>query len=152
MPDRIVVMTCAYHLGEMPGVFADALWVGDRISLPLRIEHRPSAGDLTLLFQVRDLDIWDPSWVGHPVYVDDELVAHLKPPFDPPDDLPPGGAIGELRPPQVAVLQVPRQALGERTRFRLSIVLDRQPGHERLLDDFVLQRIESVDWVVRVGW
>ena len=137
---------------EFEAMGYDSLWVGDRISLPLRVEHRPPSGDLIFLCQVRDLDVWDPAWTGHPVYLDDDLVAHLKPPFSIPGDIPPEGAIGELRPPQVALLRVPRQTLGERTRFRLSIVLDRQPGHERLMDDFVLQRIESIDWVIRVGW
>lgn len=25
-------------------------------------------------------------------------------------------------------------------------------GHEQLMDDFVFQRIDSVDWVIRPGW
>lgn len=44
MTDRIVVLTSACHIGEMAGIFTDAVWIGNPVSLPLRVEYRQPAG------------------------------------------------------------------------------------------------------------
>lgn len=151
MADRIVILTGAYHLGDNPGAFGDATWVGDRLSLPMRIEHSPADTDATFLFEVRDVDVWDPEWPGHHVVIDDEPAARLLPPFEPPPPIPSPGGVGLLRPPQIAVVTIDRNRFGDRRRFLMSIVVDRQRPGGSLIDDFVLTRIESVDWVIRPG-
>jgi hypothetical protein len=150
MVNRIIALSCAYHLGGNVGVFSDFTWVGERLSLPFRVEHR-GAGDLTLLFQVRDVDVWQEEWLGHPISLDDELVGHLRPPVVEVSPVPPKGAVGILRPAQIAVLIIPRSTVGDRTHLRLGLAVDRQSG-ENVVDDFVLERLETVDWVLRPGW
>ena len=41
--------------------------------------------------------------------------------------------------------------VGTTRRFDLSIVVERQPAHPGLVDDFVLMRIDTLDVVVRAG-
>lgn len=152
MSERILVLTGAYHLGDNPGLFGGATWVGDRLSLPMRVEYAASQGDPVLLVEVHDLDVWQQGWPGHHVFVDDQPVGRLLPPFEEPAPVPPGGQVGPLRMPQVAVVNLGRERLKKGMRFRLVIAVDRQGGDAPLLDDFLITRIESVDWVIRPGW
>jgi len=118
----------------------------------MHVEYRPPTGDLRLLFEVRDLDVWDPSWPGRCVYLDDQLVGRLKPSSQEPRSIPLNGATGGLRPAEIGSVVIDRAVIGERERFRLSVVVDRQSANDQTLDDFVLRRIESLGWVLRPGW
>lgn len=64
-----LIGTCALNLGDTPGVFMDAQFVGLMLQLPVTITFAPPAPDpITFLLMTTEVEIFNDK--KHPVYWD----------------------------------------------------------------------------------
>ncbi len=64
MSNRVLVITGQYHLGDNPGVFQDATYVGNGLSLPLRRTWvNAGAPSVSFFFVTHDVETWG-HWPG----------------------------------------------------------------------------------------
>ena len=147
MADRSLVIECAYHFGNNLGIFGQASFVGLRLQLPVVvtwISDDPSASEVSLWVETHDIETWDPEqWAGHAVLINDTEIGRLKDPANVTGRT----EVFKLTIDKTAV----RRLIDGSGNATLSVVLERQPQHPILADDFVLTRIETVDMVMRVG-
>ena len=134
-----------YHLGDNPGIFQDACYVGHVLRLPFRKAWiDPEASGVVLRVHTRDVETWADR-LGHKVSINEREVGRLK---DASDAL--GGT-------EVFAFSVTRpeldDALAGGDHFTLSIELDLGTAGPRLSDDFVVTRIESDGtFAAALGW
>lgn len=146
-----LVLTGRYHLGDNPGLFQDATFVGYVLALPLVVSVNRDEADAEAAFHIEthDIETWDPdSWLGHCVRLTG-----------------PGGGcdLGRLRDPDGAVGRVEtfrltiaisklREVLGGQSgSVVLTIEVEKQHAKPGLSDDFVLTRLEAAGLTARVG-
>ena len=147
MADRVLVLTCNYHFGDNLGVFEGACFVGLRLQLPVVvswISDDPSTAEVFLFIETHDVETWDPQgWRGHAVFINDTEIGRLKDPVD---------VAGRNETFKLGIdKETLRGLVGPTGNATLSVVLERQPKHPTLVDDFVLTRVETVDMAMRVG-
>ena len=134
-----------YHLGNNPGLFLDAQYVGHTLRLPFQktwIDGEAAA--IGLVFHTKDVETWD-GRCGHKISINGVEIGRLS-------DA--GSGQGDT---EVFTLSVARQILDDllagRDQFVLAIDLEIDPDRPRLVDDFVLTRIESDGtFAARLGW
>jgi hypothetical protein len=141
----IVLITGRYQLGNDPGIFQDALYVGFELKLPFtKTWIDSSATNITFVFYTHDVETWG-SWKGHRVSINNVEIGRLRD----PDDAQGASEIFKLAVPRTTV----ETALGGKDNFLLSVELDVQPATPGLADDFVLWRIETDGtFAARLGW
>ncbi len=142
---NIVFLTGRYQLGNDPGVFQDALYVGHDLSLPFTWSWiDPDAKSVGLLFYTHDVETWS-DWQGHHVSINDVEVGRLKDPSD-------KQGVNEVFRIDVPIGVLTAALKGKKT-FRLTVAVGEQAGSEQFIDDFVLWRIESDGtFAAHLGW
>jgi len=131
----IVLITGRYQLGNDPGIFQDALYVGFELTLPFtKTWIDPTAKDITFAFYTHDVETWG-QWKGHRVAINNVEIGRIKD----PDDIQGASEISRLVVPRATI----DLALAGKDTFLLSVELDVQPSSPGLSDDFVLWRIET---------
>lgn len=144
MVDTILTVSGSYHLGDNPAVFQDAVYIGHRLELPLRVVWEDSeAVDIGFVFETHDVETWGAS-LGHKVTVNATEIGRLKDP------------VNQLDRHEEFVLTLSKSdfdtLLGGNMNFLLSVELeslDADPGHS---DDFVITRISTQHLALSLGW
>lgn len=147
--NKILVMTGNYQFGNNPGLFQEAPFVGKSVIFPVSVTYVDvTATDVRLYFDTHDIETWG-DWMGHQVLLNGEEVGRLKDPAD---------RFGRAETFEVIIkmadfLRIINYGGGMPSKVELQIVLDTQPAHPGLADDFVLMRIDTSDSaVLRLGW
>jgi len=141
---KILVMTGNYHFGNKPGLFQDAPFVGKTLVLPVVITYvDASAPDVILFFETHDIETWG-TWNGHRVLLNGQQIGALKDPADVFGRT----EIFRLIIPMKRFLEIIDHSAGLPTKADLQLVLEVQPAHPALADDFVLTRIDTGEQVV----
>ncbi len=146
-----LVLTGRYHLGDNPGLFQDATFVGYVLALPLTValSGDEPGGDAVFHIETHDIETWDPdSWRGHPVRLTGANGAGELGRLKDPDDT--DGRVETFR------LSIARSKLEELLGGRsgslvLTVEVERQGAAPGLVDDFVLTRLEVSGLTARVG-
>ena len=139
-----MIWTGALNLGDTPGVFMDAQFVGLQLQLPLTLSSAPTAPVLRVLLVTNDVEIFGGK--KHPVYWD----------WNPGDPLPtPVGHIDDVATipgrPEFHVLEVPAASANPGKHW-LTILVNSDVA-AGMRDDFVLKRIEMDESVgAKLGW
>jgi hypothetical protein len=134
-----------YHLGNNPGLFLDAQYVGHTLRLPFQKTWIDGdAAAIGLVFHTRDVETWD-GRRGHKISINGVEIGRLS-----DRDSAQGDA-------EAFKLSIARPALNEalagHDQFILAIDLEIDPDRPRLVDDFVLTRIESDGtFAAKLGW
>jgi hypothetical protein len=141
----IVFVTGRYQLGNDPGVFQDAIYVGHELSLPFKsIWIDPAAASIGLTFYTHDVETWA-EWQGHRVAINGTEIGRLKDPDD-------KQGVNEVFHLSIARHDL-EQALNGKDTFLLTITLGELDTAPNLSDDFVLWRIESDgSFAAHLGW
>jgi hypothetical protein len=148
MPDPhpfYLVWTGALNLGDTPGVFMDAQFVGILVQIPLTITFVPAGTDpVQLLLATTEVEIFGGK--KHPVYWDWAPGSPLPAPvgFIDDTDIIPGR-------PEYHLLSIP---LGAATIDRHWITIHVNPEVTAgFRDDFVLKKIEAHESIgAKIGW
>lgn len=140
-----LIWTGSLNLGDTPGVFGDAQFVGLMLQTPLTITFLPDGSEpINFLLMTTEVEIF--SGKKHPVYWDWQPGTPLPTPvgFIDDTDIIPGR-------PEFHLLSVPRAAASaDRHWITIHINPDIPAG---LKDDFVLKRIEAHESVgAKIGW
>jgi hypothetical protein len=141
----IVLVTGRYQIGNDPGVFQDAIYVGFELKLPFtKTWIDPNASSITFTFYTHDVETWGTS-KGHRVSINNVEIGRLRDPIDVQ------GAS------EICSISVPRTTieslLATDDNFLLSIELELPLQGPGLADDFVLWRIETDGtFAARLGW
>lgn len=140
MRDSVVFLTGNYHLGNNPGVFQDAQYVGLKLEFPATLVWRPEAA-VELILYTRDVESWGGTG-GHIVTINDTEVGKITD-FD-----------NAQHPNEITSIKIDKakfdSAVGSSDDFRLGIIVV-TGTHPSLADDFVLTRIETRDFSARLG-
>lgn len=141
---KILVITGDYHLGDNPGVFQEALYLGHVLALPFhKTWINDEASNVSFFFTTHDVETWG-TWNGHKVSVNGHEIGRLK------------EAASTYGRNEEFQFDVPladfESYLGGNDNFTLQVDLEKQPTMPGLADDFVLTRIETGELAVRVGW
>ena len=149
MPDTthpyFLIWTGALNLGDTPGVFMDAQFVGLLLQIPITITFPPSGTDpAKFLLMTTEVEVFNNK--KHPVYWDWVPGSSLPTPvgFIDDTDLIPGR-------PEYHLLTIPNASA---TKDRHSITIHINPDIPAgLRDDFVLKRIEAHESIgAKIGW
>jgi len=141
----ILLVAGRYQLGDDPGLFQDAVYVGQTLALPFKKTWIDgSATTVKLIVYTTDVETWG-DWKGHAVSINGVEIGRLKDPND---------TYGPLErfelPIPVATLN---GALGGKDEFILSVVLEVQAATPGLSDDFILVRIATDGtFAAKLGW
>jgi hypothetical protein len=140
-----LVWTGGLNLGDTPGVFYDAQFVGLLVQIPLTITFLPDGEDpIKLLLMTTEVEIFNDK--KHPVYWDWMPGNPLPTPvgFIDDTDLIPGR-------PEFHLLTIPRAAASvDRHWITIQVNPEISAG---LRDDFVLKRIEAHETIgAKIGW
>lgn len=142
---KILWASTRYHLGSNPGLFLDAQYVGHTLRLPFQKTWIDSeAATIGLVFHTKDVETWD-GRRGHKVSINEIEIGRLS-----DRDSTQGDA-------EIFTLSVARSVLNDalagHDQFTLAIDLEIDPDRPKLVDDFVLTRIESDGtFAARLGW
>ncbi|MDI1435377.1 hypothetical protein [Polyangium sorediatum] len=140
----IIVTSCRYHLGDNPSVFQDGVYIGYNLTLPLAVTWLDDQATVVALhFETRELETWG-AWKGHPVHLNGHEIGRLK-------DA--GNQNGRIETIRIAVPMAQFRRWSEQSggNLQLSILLEKQPSHPSLSDDFMLTRISAIGAVMRLG-
>ncbi|MET1028029.1 MAG: hypothetical protein ABWY00_12740 [Dongiaceae bacterium] len=134
-----------YHLGDNPGVFQDASYIGHHLKLPFRKAWLdPEASTVVLRVHTRDVETWG-DCLGHKVSINEREIGRLKDTGDASGD----AEVFELG---IARSDIEKILAGDDC-FTLSIELDVGAAAPRISDDFVVTRIESDGtFAAKLGW
>lgn len=140
-----LIWTGALNLGDTPGVFMDAQFVGLMLQIPITITYVPDGDDpVQLLLMTTEVEVFNDK--KHPVYWDWSSGAALPVPVGYIDD-------SEFIPgkPEYHLLTVPK---AEATKGRHWITIQVNPDIPAgMRDDFVLKRIEAHESIgAQIGW
>ena len=151
MTANSLVLAGQYHLGDNPGLFQDATFIGYVLALPLAVtlDLNDPAEHATLQIETHDIETWDPDrWLGHPVRLtrQDETieVGRLK------DPNATDGRV-EVFQLKVAKSEIERLLGGHSGSAVLTVEVERQMARPGLSDDFVLTRLEIAGATARIG-
>ncbi len=144
MADKILTISGSYHLGDNPAVFQDAVYIGHKLELPLKLVWEDEAAvDVGFVFETHDVETWGAS-LGHKVTLNGTEIGRLKDPAN------------QLNRHEEFVVTLSKSQfdalLGGDTNFLLCVELeslDANPGHS---DDFVITRISTQQLALSVGW
>ena len=146
---RILVVTGNYQLGNNPGLFQEAPYVGLILRLPVSVTwvdmKRP---EVKFFIETHDIETWG-TWNGHAVLLNGTEIGRLK---DPNDTL---GRVEqfEITIPTAQFASITGYSAGKVATVTLEVVLETQPAQPGFADDFVLTRVETNDAVVvKLGW
>ncbi|MBV8686897.1 MAG: hypothetical protein JOZ90_10995 [Alphaproteobacteria bacterium] len=134
-----------YQLGNDPGLFQDAAYVGQTLALPFKKTWLdPNATAVKLIIYTTDVETWG-SWSGHAVFINSTEVGRLKDPTD---------TMGPLERFELSIpVWTLNSALGGKDEFTLRVELEVQAAQPGLSDDFVLTRIASDETIAaKLGW
>jgi hypothetical protein len=141
----VLMIAGRYHLGDTPGIFQDAVYVGHELNFPFNGPwFDPAAATIGLRFHTTDVETWG-NWDGHRVLVNGTEVGRLK---DPDDQF--GSA-------ELFTLVVDKhtlvQAIGGSNNFVVTVALEHQPAQPGMADDFLFLRFETDGtFGARLGW
>jgi hypothetical protein len=145
----ILVVTGNYQLGNNPGLFQEAPYVGLLLRLPLSITWLDTTKpEVKILIETHDIETWG-KWMGHAVLLNGQEIGRLK---DPDDTL---GRLErfEIVIPMAAFVTITGYSAGKTATVTFEIVLETQPALPGFADDFVFTRLETSDVVVmKLGW
>jgi hypothetical protein len=140
-----LVWSGALNMGDTPGVFMDAQFVGLLLQIPVTITFLPDGSDpVKFLLMTTEVEVFNGK--KHPVYWDWSPGAALPTPvgFIDDTDLIPGK-------PEFHPLSVPRAAAAVGKHW-ITIQVNAEVA-AGLRDDFVLKRIEAHETIgVKIGW
>ncbi|WP_422929374.1 hypothetical protein [Singulisphaera sp. PoT] len=146
MPAKpILVISGNYHLGDNPGLFQDATYIGHQLVLPLRISWIDDKSDVMAFhFTTHDIETWGQRQ-GHRVSINGTEIGRLK---DASDH---AGLMEHIK------IEIGKPAflslLNGDDNFTLAVELEKQADFPGLADDFVLTRIAtSANLAVTIGW
>lgn len=142
--DASLVASCNYHFGNTPGIYHGAAFVGHSVTLPMRVLwlDDSSTKAVTFVFRTQDVETWG-DLKGHQVFANDEPIGRLKDPDD---------HDGRYEMFRISVERSQFERLiGPKRSFFLTVVLETQPDHPILSDDFLLGRIEVENATIRLG-
>ena len=146
-----LVLGCQYHLGDNPGLFQDATFVGYILALPLAVtlDTEGQADQAVVQMETHDLETWDPdNWLGHPVRLTGQgetvEIGRLKDPDD-------RNGRAETFRLNVATSELGRLLGGDRGSIVLTVEVEKQEAKPGLSDDFVLTRLEIAGASARLG-
>jgi hypothetical protein len=134
-----------YQLGNDPGLFQDAAYVGQGLALPFKKTWiDPNATVVKLIIHTTDVETWG-NWSGHAVLINNIEVGRLKDPTD---------TMGSIERFELSIpVSTMNAALGGKDEFALRVELEIQPAQPGLSDDFVLTRIASDEsFAAKLGW
>ena len=146
-----LVLAGRYHLGDNPGIFQDATFVGYVLALPLAVTLSTDqrGGDATFYIETHDIETWDADkWHGHPVRLTGphgaSELGRLKDP---------GDTNGRMETFQLSIAKSKVEELlgGQSGAAVLRIEVEKQRAAPGLADDFVLTRLEASGLTARVG-
>ncbi len=133
----VLLVSGRYHFGDQPGVFQDAIYIGEVLEFPMHgfwIDDTAKPEQFTLRVHTTDVETWSlGTGLGHPVLINGHEVGRLKD----PDVKQQERELFELMIPRVVLLQ----AVGGAATFTLAVRLERVAGSGP--DDFTLVRIET---------
>lgn len=140
-----LVWTGSLNLGDTPGVFMDAQFVGLLLQMPIKITFLPAGEDpIQLLLTTTQVEIFNDK--KHPVYWDWVPGTPLPTPvgFIDDTDIIPGR-------PEYHLLSVPRNSVSVDNHW---ITIHVNPEVDAgFRDDFVLKRIEAHESIgAKIGW
>jgi hypothetical protein len=142
MSDAIVFLTGAYHLGNNPGVFQDATYVGLKLEFPATVTWGGDGADVVFTIYTHDVESWS-GLGGHALKINGVQVGAL---IDADD---------AQHPNEIFQISVARAAfdaaLNGAKQFTLGIEI-KPSGAAALADDFVLTRIETAHFAARIGY
>lgn len=145
MKEKTLVFTCKYHLGDNPGIFQDAVYVGQSLELPLHLlwmdEKTPT---VNLWVSTRHIETWGEG-KGHAVTINGEVVGHLK---DKDDHM----GENELSRISIPITTFRDTVAKDKSRFTLGIRVESKAIEQGRTDDFIFSRLESEHAVFRLGW
>ncbi|MES1973380.1 MAG: hypothetical protein V4472_13055 [Pseudomonadota bacterium] len=134
-----------YQLGNDPGLFQDAAYVGQELALPFRKTWvDTAAASVSIFISTTDVETWG-TWDGHKVFINTTEIGRLKDPND--QDGPVERFELSMTPAAFDA------ALQGRDEFVLRIVLETQIASPGMSDDFVVTRIGSPGSIAaKLGW
>lgn len=149
MPGKVVVITGHYQLGNNPGIFQDALYVGRMLVFPVTVIYvDTTAPEVKLFIETHDIETWS-AWMGHQVTLNGTEIGRLKDPDDTFGRL----EIFELTIPMATYLNLINYMPNQPAKAELAIILETQTASPTLADDFVLLRIDTNEsTAIRMGW
>lgn len=147
LKDRVLVFEAMYHLGDDPGIFQNAVFIGHRLSLPMNLAYVVKDSTVSLVIRTRHVETWGKrgKWNGHSVLLDTTHIGYLE---DRDDKTPEGTEIHTFT---ISADKLEAIA-GTDSNFAFSVVLERQDPQQGRADDFLFLRLETVNAVVRMGW
>lgn len=141
MSERVILVSGSYHLGNNPGIFQGAKFVGLGLALPATVTWKPSADEVAFIIHTHDVESWGGQG-GHALTVNGHKLGEIK------------DINNSAHPHEVSTIRVARteleNALGGNDYFRLGIDLN-VGNPPSLSDDFVLTRVETEGFAARLG-
>ena len=141
----VLMVAGRYQLGNNPGIFQDATYVGHSLILPFsKPWFDPAATKVTFIVYTTDIETWG-DWKGHIFSINGREIGRLKDPVD---------TMGIYERFEIVIGTADLQALlGGKSEFTIEVVLERQTAHPTLSDDFVLTRIATdASFGATLGW
>ncbi len=131
----VLMVAGRYQLGNNPGLFQDAAYVGHSLVLPFSNPwFDPAASEVTFIVYTTDIETWG-DWKGHVFAINGTEIGRLKDPVD---------TMGIYERFEIEIATADLQALlGGKSEFTIEVHLERQAAHPGLSDDFVLTRIAT---------
>jgi hypothetical protein len=141
MADTVIFVSGAYHLGNNPGIFQSAPFVGLSLVFPATLTWKPTEVEVGFVIHTHDVESWGGRG-GHALTVNGTKLGEIK------------DCKNAAHPNEVTTILVPRTALeaalGGSDFFRLGIDVN-VGSAPSLADDFVLTRIETQAFAARLG-
>lgn len=145
----ILVVTGSYQLGNNPGLFQDAPYVGLLLRLPVSITWLDTTkAEVKIFVETHDIETWG-AWNGHAVRLNGQLIGRLKDP---------NNTMGRLEVFEFSIsmsdfIAITGYSAGKTPTVPFEIELETQPALPGFADDFVVTRLETNDAVVmKLGW
>ena len=151
MTTTSLVLAGRYHLGDNPGLFQDATFVGYVLALPLTVtlDSVESGGHATFHVETHDVETWGPDeWQGHPVRLTGAGRTHELGRLKDPDDT--SGRVERFR---LSITKAKLEELlgGRNGSVVLTVEVEKRSATPGIADDFVLTRLETTGMIARIG-
>ncbi len=151
MTATTLVLAGQYHLGDNPGLFQDATFVGYVLALPLTVtldSDEPGA-DATFHVETHDVETWGPDeWQGHPVRLTGAGGTHELGRLKDPDDT--SGRVERFR-LSIGKAKLEELLGGRNGSVVLTVEVEKRSATPGIADDFVLTRLETTGMIARIG-
>ena len=141
MAETIIFISGAYHLGNNPGVFQSASFAGLSLTFPATLTWKPTANNIALVLHTHDVESWGGTG-GHTVKINQTKVGEIK------------DVNNADHPNEVTTIPMVRTdfeaILPGKDYFTIGIELHLTTPPS-MADDFVLTRIDTVDFAAKLG-